>query len=247
MRTQIASFLILPALAAGACTDSTAPGAAACGEPTYYRIDQVHLPTTDAEARTIGFDLDRDRNALIDNALGGLNMTLRAHDPDFPDMNVVASERLAGPVRWLVARTECADGVHVEIGDSGGGNAVPLTALVDPLGAAQLAWVRPTVVRAETTVTGDALDGTIGFGIPIPGAQRAILAPMATYLTDELAAGTTTLGKIVDTNHDGVVTIDELLANGLVQTLVAGDIDPVNGVPTVMSAGMTIHATRVDL
>jgi hypothetical protein len=233
------AFLALPLLAAVACMDSTPTpsGTTSCDPPTYYRIDRVQLPTTFNDP--VGFDLDHD--GTIDNALGNLNATLLRYDPDFPDMNKVASERLIG-VPWIVSRTACDDGsIHVELGDSGGGESVPLTVLVDPLAGAQLAWVRPIDVQNKLTVTGDELDGTIGFALPMPDAQRALLAPIATYLTDELATGSTSLGKTIDTDHDGVVTVDEMLANDLVKTLVFPDLDH------ALSAGMTIHATRVDL
>jgi hypothetical protein len=249
MRSLMLSFLIVPALAVGACTDST-PGSTAasprdvtCEDPVYYRVDSVQVPEQPGDGGKYGVDLDGD--GAVDNAIGTLLGSIVSTNPDIGAMSPKVDHRLGGDVTWLVAVANCDDGTqHVSLGDSGGGDTAPLSILVDPLGDyAPVAWVRADGLVAHVAIADQTVDGVVGFALPMPGAARALAAPMARYLTQELAAGTSPIAKQLDADHDGVVTPDELIDSHLGQTLLMPDLD--HG--TALSVGLHVHATRVAL
>jgi hypothetical protein len=248
MRATSSAFLVLPLLAAGACTDSPpatgdASGAITCGAPTYFRIDRVDLPEHFGDGAQMGVDLDGD--GTVDNAVGDVLAGLVAANPEIAPMGAKLSARVTGDVTWELAVSSCDDGTqHIELGNSGGEDTVPLSLLGDPSGAyAPVAWGRVAHLVADVGIADGTADGVIGFGIPVPDAGPALVAPFAAYLTRELAAGTSPYAAEVDANHDGVVTADEVLATPLGATLLMPDLT-IDG-SGYLSAGIHVHATRV--
>lgn len=243
------SFLVLPLLAAAACMDSTpatgaSPHAVSCGAPAYYRIDRVDLPERAGEGAKYGLDLDGD--GQYDNAIGNVLGAIVSANPDIAPLGAKVTARVTTDVTWLVVVTSCDDGQHVSLGESGGGDAVPVSILVDPLGDyAPVAWARADLVETRLAIADQTADGEVGFALPMPDAARAIAAPFARYLSKELAAGTSPIAASLDTNHDGVISLDELLASDLGQTLLRPDLD--TGGASYLSAGVHVHATRVAI
>lgn len=231
---------ILSLLAVGACTEAAAPPTV-CGDPVYYRVDSVELPERAADVVPLSLDLDGDGSG--DNELGSVLEGIHGEDAS-AHFAAPASARLAGDVSWYVAVRACDDGARrVEIGDSGGGDAAPVTVLVDPAGTfAPVAWVRVGDLHERLTVTDDRADGVIGFTVPVPGAAHALAAPYAAYLSAELAAGTSDFAAQFDLDHDGVITADEVVASDLGKTFLAPDLPGGR-----YSVGLGVHATRVEL
>ena len=223
--------LSLVALAGASCA-APPPGPPTCGDPAYYRIDRVHYQACDITSAPRGFDFDGDGNS--DDELEVIVGWIGCDDAHLPDMNATASARFASEVTWLAAVRTCDDGSQrAEVGESLGGNAAPITALVDPLGDdAPVVWIRIVEPRVQLTANGDgSLSGELGFLIPVPDSDGAIAAPVAAYLTHELALGqrATSSGpydfaRMIDGNGDGVVTTQELLASNLARALLEGDV-----------------------
>ena len=249
MRSLLAPFLVLPVLAAGACTDSTPSSTAAsphevtCGDPVYYRVDSVLVPEQPGDGGKYGVDLDGD--GTVDNAIGTLLGSIVSTNADIGVMSPKIDARLGSDVTWLVAVASCDDGTqHVSLGDSGGGDAAPLSILVDPLGDyAPVAWVRADGLVAHVAIADQTIDGVVGFALPMPDAARALAAPTARYLSKELAAGSSPIAAKIDANHDGVVTPEELIASELGKILLVPDLQQ----GAALSVGLHVHATRVDL
>ena len=246
MRT---SFLLLPALAASACTGDrgTATSSITCGEPTYYQIDRVHLAATSSDLPAISMDLDHDGN--VENALGALISAVRVANPDIGDLDAKVNARLATDTPWFLAVSQCDDGQHVEIGDAGGLDTVPLSVLVDERGDfAPVAWVRTIRVASQLTFAGDEVDGKLAFILRSADVAHALLAPTAAYLDAELVAGKSPLAATLDLDKDGHITVDELLQSDWIHTLIRPDLTlDASGVPVGMSAGVQIHARKVAL
>jgi hypothetical protein len=251
MLARILSLALVLSLAClAACTDeATSPGGA-CGPARLYAIDRVQVPTSLDERRALALDLDRD--GTVDNGLGNLIVAARSWNPDIADPNPTLNARLTSDDQtWLLAVSDCADGTRdVQIGHSGGGDEVPLTALVDPLGSfGPIAWVRADLVtsRLQLDDAAGTVDGVIGFALPVPAAGHALAAPFAAYLTAELRAGTSPYAAQTDTDHDGVVSPDEMLASPVMKALMAPDVSRSGpgGVRDALSAGVGVHATLV--
>ncbi|HTJ41055.1 MAG TPA: hypothetical protein VL463_03140 [Kofleriaceae bacterium] len=236
------TFFLLPALAASACAaDGTTSSQVTCGEPRYFQIDKVHV------AADTGLDLNKDGNP--DNALGALIGAVRLANPDIGDLDAKVNARLATDTPWFLIVSDCDDGQHVEIGDAGGEDTVPLSILVDERGDfAPVAWVRPVRVKSELSFAPDEAGGKLAFILRSADVAHALLAPTAIWFSKELAAGSSPLAATLDLDKDGVVTVDELLQSDWIHTLTRPDLTlDASGVPIGMSGGVYIHATRVSL
>jgi hypothetical protein len=249
MRATSSAFLVLPLLTAGACMDSSAPStgdattAITCGDPTYFRIDRVTLPEAPGGAEAVGLDLNGD--GVVDNAIGNVLGAIVSTNPDIGSISAKASARVAGDVTWELALSQCDDGTqHVELGNSGGLDTVPLTIVSDPSGTfGPVAWVRADHLVAHVAMADQTVDGVVGFTLPMPEAGPALVAPFAAYLSRELAAGTSPIAAELDKDHDGTVTPAELLASDLGTTLLMPDMT-LDGTPS-LSVGLRVHGTRV--
>jgi hypothetical protein len=250
------------ALALAACGQSSPP-APTC-TPSWYRVDAVTLPTHIGDAMRYGLDLDGDGN--FDNAFAYVLSATLSGNPDIGDVSALATARLGrGDPTWRIAVETCDDGVprfalseasqpfevSVTAGRITGGGAaaeVPITVLADPLGTFEpIAWLPVVGGAVALDTSSGALDGVIGFAMPMPASQQDLLAPFAAYLTGELRAGRSPFATACDQNHDGVCTVDELLtapnigSGSLTAILVEPDVR-IDGVDA-LSAGIGIHAT----
>jgi hypothetical protein len=236
------SFLIAPVTFVAACAE---PKSITCGEPAYYRVDHVDLPESSKAELELGLDLDGDGN--VDDAYGSALTAFGTHDSYAPPMSRPASARLAADVTWEVAVSTCDDGTqHVELGNSGGGDTIPVTLLADPSGEfAPVVWSRVSGLVARVGEADGAFDAVVGFGIPMPDDQMAFAMPLAAFFTGELAAeGPSSFASLFDRDpQDGVVTPQEVLNNSLFETVLEPDLT-LDG-KTYLSAGMHVHATRV--
>ena len=228
----------LALIALGACMHEPRPERA-CGDPTWYRIDSVELPDRSGESTALGMDLDGD--GQVDNALGNALQTLAAANPELGSIDGKASARLAGDVEWFVTTRTCQDGTRrVDLISTGGDDVAPATVLVDQVGTyAPVDWVGIEVGGDRLVVDGDRADGVVAFRIAMPGGAHALSEPIARYLTTELAAGTSPEAAKMDTDHDGVVSVQEVEDSELGKLLLAPDL------PNALSAGISIHATHV--
>ena len=248
MRVIAPAFLVLPLLAAGACTDSppatggTTDGIT-CGDPTYFRIDRVSLPEKPGDGAADGVDLNGDGEP--DNAIGNVIGAIVSANPDIGSISDKATARMAADVTWELSIATCDDGTqHVELGNSGGLDTVPLSIVADPSGSfGPVAWGKVAHVVADVGMADGTVDGIVGFAIPMPDAGPALVAPFAAYLSRELAAGASPIAAELDADHDGIVTPDELLASDLGTTLLMPDLT-IDGA-RYLSAGLRIHGTRV--
>lgn len=188
----------------------------------------------------MGVDLDGD--GTIDDAFGVMMAAVRQNNPDLGDLDAQATARLADHT-WLVGAASCDDGTtRISLGQSGGRDEAPVSLLADPIGTfVPVMWVRADHASGMVAAGPDAIDGAIGFAIPMPDAVDPLLAPYAAYLTAQLQGGTSPFAELVDTDGDGTVTVAELLANQVIAPFVKPDLD--GG----LSVGLVIHGHRVAL
>lgn len=245
----------------GLAACGTSAPAAVCGGAHWYAVTHVTLPQMPGDGLRYGLDLDGDRN--VDNAFGSILATIRSietTDEDF-DGPVAAHLAAAGPI-WRVGIASCDDGTsrvtisqgqaagptpfvadtlaNGDLAGSDGEADVPITIVADLLGTfTPIAWDRVRAVAVDLRVDATAIDGVIGFGLPMPADQRELAAPFAPYITHEMAIGNWSYD--MDANGDGVVTVDELLADGGVQTLLPPDLDGGKG----LSFGLGVHGTPI--
>lgn len=86
-------------------------------------------------------------------------------------------------------------------------------------------------------------DGHAWVDLSHAGASATIARAFLPYLQARLDAGTTSWGAAVDADHDGAITLAELLANSTFQSLLLPDVDvDGDGTPESMSFGFAIHA-----
>lgn len=175
---------------------------AACANPPSanpVRIDHVEAPTDARDASRIAFDLDGDGRP--DNVAGtlmaGMLLAYGQHD----SWEARLDTRLTTDVDWEV---------------SDGETDVPLGVLSDLGGGADAGWVAADHVQIEGGRIGGALVGD----------YRTVLAESySPYVSERLAAGETDWGALADANHDGRVTVDEVLADPTFQVLTTPDLD----------------------
>jgi hypothetical protein len=211
-----------------------------------YRVSSIEIPTSGFAAIELAFDLDGD--GVRDNWLGLANALVHAWSSAF-DLSAHVDARLAGGLDWRLTIHQCDAGRAASAGLGAGGEeaietargdrapgaapliggtfAIPLGALSDALGTADEAWVAAPLaqVRLEAFDAGGA-SAVVGLAI---GADdlAAIVAPnLAAYFTARLAEEDSDFAAEADTDGDGVVTPDELLASDTARVLLAPDLDP---------------------
>lgn len=123
MRTSssLAALALPLALACTADHDVTPPGLAppSC-TMTYqtYRIDELRLPETNAEANLLGLDLDHrpsDNSAGVDNILGVSHVTMIALTTAWNVNPAIAGHLAAGRLQWALRLGQCADGAEIRV------------------------------------------------------------------------------------------------------------------------------------
>ncbi|HTJ41054.1 MAG TPA: hypothetical protein VL463_03135 [Kofleriaceae bacterium] len=227
----------LALVALGACMHEPRPDTF-CGDPTSYRIESVELPVHSGDGVRLGMDLDGDGH--VDNAYASAIQALAAANPELGSIDAKANARLAADVAWYVTTRSCDDGTRrVDLISTGADDLAPLTVLVDQVGNyTPVTWGRIEIGGDRLVVDGDRIDGVVAFRIPVPESADALCAPIASYLTTELAAGTSPQAAKMDTDHDGVVTVKEVEDSELGRTLLLPDVIG------AVSAGIAIHARR---
>ncbi len=142
-----------------------------------------------------------------------------------------------------------------------GRGAAPVAMLADPLGTfADPGWIDADALGVDLMVTGDEVSGVLGFALPVPDALPVIGGPLAAYFTKLLAAGDSDWAAMIDTDHDGVITVDEFLngpigdgsMDSLVKILLSPDLtlygegsrygDSEDRPAEALSTGIGIHA-----
>lgn len=263
MRTS--AFLILPLGALGACT-SAAP-APTCATPQWYAITHVVVPEHAGDGTRLGFDLDG--NGEVDNAYASLAAAVLDDMAGLADPQMTIDARVARQeAPWLVSVAECDDGTArvgfhdarlphegadlvVQVHDagahtgSGGDLDVPLTVIADPLGTfTPIAWHQARAAAVDLHVDAAELDGRVGWGLPMPDGAIDLAAPYAVYLTMELAAGTSPFAARIDTDHDGVISAEELVTSDFGKTLLYPDVELPDGTQ-VLSFGLGVHGAPI--
>jgi hypothetical protein len=189
-----------------------------------YRIDHVDLETD-------GVDLDGD--GRIDNRAGPLLRTLLDVHADLG----LADAWLASVDAALADRVVWT--VDDAIGDRGDGS-LPLGLLADLGGyGADIGWHATVAMTHRVVVREGEATGWIA-GALAPGYRRTIaeaILPLVAELADDGSVG---WADQVDDDGDGVIELDELLADPTFQWLTRPDLG--DG----LSFAFRIHATEVD-
>jgi hypothetical protein len=214
-----------PLLLLAACAN-TPSGAGDCPSTT-YRIDHVEALADAHAADLAGYDLDGDGRP--DNVSGTiLAGMLTAYDAH-ASWQTRIDGRLASDVRWSFSVEQCPGAAPKVLDDN-----IPLGALADLGGGADAGWQPVTDLHFDGTRLGGAL---------VPDYRDTLADTFAPYVSARLAAGDTIWGAQADTNHDGVISPDEVLADELFQTVTTPDIDTDgDGVRDSLSFGFVVHA-----
>ena len=241
----------MAAVLAGGC--ATADESELLGGTEVYRIHEVTLPNTFDDVRRVAFDLDQ--NGTLDNAAGTTLMSFFMNfDGAGNELAAIVNQALAEErVSWYMAvdrdpSRDRAEVMAVYGTDADSGDAVPGTLFSDVIGDWPVTWMATTGIAGEVAVDGAALSGRLGFALP-KGALAALAEPMARWFTEKLQAGELEMTALMDSDDDGVITVDEFLAHQLVAQLLAPDVDLVAGdrVMDSWSAAVDIRGVAAGL
>ncbi len=239
-----------------ACTDSPPPpperpdaSPFACASPTTtttYRVDSITLPTDATTANNDGFDLYG--TGELDNQLGAVMAAFVDNiAPVYYAPNTVANAAFTGGVDWEIVTETCPDTgeVRVRLGSFGGstpravgtrsGSAITATAgcaevpVGSIVGNTDTGWTLAEDMAVSLTVGDGEMSGRFGVALDptaIPELVAVPLAPAATLEEAATGGDSGTVGYILDTNQDGVITVDEILSWPLLTALLATDSPP---------------------
>jgi hypothetical protein len=117
--------------------------------------------------------------------------------------------------------------LRVEIGFG----PVPLSAFVDVLDLDDsVEWVDGDGVMIEATFGDDGiLEGKLGVGLEEDQLRATIDPRLAEFFTYKLGRGESEFAAELDEDADGIVTVDELDASGIMDSLVSPDVDLFDG------------------
>jgi len=218
---------MVAAAVAGGC--ATAEESDLLGGPEVYRIYQVSLPHTFDDVRRVAFDLDQ--NGTLDNAAGTTLMSFFTNFDGAGDaLAALVNQALAEErVTWYLTVDRGAEAGRAQVlavygQDADAGDAVPGTLFSDVIGDWPVTWMATTGIAGEVTADGSSLSGRLGFALP-QSAITALAEPMARYFTEQLQAGQLQMTALMDSDEDGVITVDEFLSHELVAQLLAPDVD----------------------
>ncbi|MEP6859292.1 MAG: hypothetical protein ABJE66_01645 [Deltaproteobacteria bacterium] len=181
----------------------------ACSDPVvkYFDVAAVELPQTTADATAFGVDLDGDGTS--DNQLGVIFSALvSTHDATTHAADMIAAGAITSTL-------ETIDGAPSYQGDTSGlaNIALPIFADADPL-------VLP-LEHVVISVDGDT--ALIRGGIPIEAARTAAYAGVAQMMHDN-PAGHLPFARVLDTDHDGTISMDELENSSLLAAFLVADL-----------------------
>ncbi len=267
-------FLAVPALAMLGCVAEDSIDIDTCGPPEVYRIDTLQVPANNTEAHDLAFDLNGDE--AVDNQVGMVMGALHNYFDQPFDLGASANQHLNADVTWTIGLRRCA-GDHVlvsivnmgfqEGGDpgaahelvgritggqiraSGEGGELPMSALFDPPGTfADAGWLTSelSVIRFADPGATDRIDGRVGLAPFAVDAVDAIARPMLPFIQTR-AKNNPTLVSVFDVNKDGEITLEEVKAANLTQSLLYPDlrVGSDRSEPTALSLGLGFSATRV--
>jgi len=171
----------------------------------HYAIAALELPQTTGDATGFGVDLDGD--GTVDNQLGVIFSALvSTHDATTHAADMISSGAIASTL-------DVGDDVHYRGDGSGDTIALPIFADADPL-------VLP-LEHVVIDITGDT--ALVRGGIPIAAARTAAYAGVAQMMHDN-PAGHLPFARVLDTNHDGSISMDELENSSLLAAFLVADL-----------------------
>jgi hypothetical protein len=232
------------------CVEDPAPEneqALSCDIPssTLYVVDDVRMPLDGTQVEQYGFDQDGD--GTVDNNAGNVFSAISMALGDGP--TAAWREQLDARLVYslgMVLQVERCDGGEQRVTLIGG--EAPLGAIFDFVGGADEGWYPVDDLRIEIAEDGSGLTGKIG-GTLAPGYEDTFadtLLPLVQSLRDSADEDMSSIGETFDENRDGTVTMAELRASSLFQTLMYADVDT-DGDDTAdaMSIGIAFHAAEL--
>jgi len=170
-----------------------------------YAVAALDLPQTTADATAFGVDLDGD--GTVDNQLGVIFSALvSTHDATTHAADMIASGAIASTL-------DVGDASHYHGKAGSDAIVLPIFADADPL-------VLP-LDHVEISV--DGTTALIRGGIPIADARSAAYAGVAQMMADN-PAGHLPFARVLDTDHDGTISTDELENSSLLSAFLVADL-----------------------
>ena len=220
-----------------------------------FVVDRLELPQTGDDATRLGDDLDND--GTVDNQLGVIFSALvSTHDASTHGADMIASGALASSVELqgdgdvagatyfgasgdpaTVMGGRWSDGAYssnrTRTTHAAGAATIvlPIFADADPLA---LPLVAMELDLAQDGAGG--YDGEVRGGIPIDQARTIAYAGVAQMMTDDPTAHLV-FARILDTDHDGNVTTDEIANSSLLAAFLVADLHELSA----LSVGFAIH------
>ena len=175
------------------------------GPVKHYAVAALDLPQTTADATAFGVDLDGD--GTVDNQLGVIFTALvSTHDATTHAADMIASGAIASTL-------DVGDDTHYHGEGDGDDIALPIFADADPL----------VLPLSHVVISVDGDTALIRGGIPIAAARSAAYAGVAQMMADN-AAGHLPFARVLDTDHDGKITMDELENSSLLSAFLVADL-----------------------
>jgi hypothetical protein len=180
-------------------------GACSSAPVEHYAIAALDLPQTTSDAEAFGVDLDGD--GTVDNQLGVIFSALvSTHDATTHAADMIASGAIASTL-------DVGDDTRYHGKADGDAILLPIFADADPL-------LLP-LAQVEITVDGDT--ALVRGGIPIEAARAAAYAGVAQMLADNAAAHLP-FARVLDIDHDGAITMDEIANSSLLSAFLVVDL-----------------------
>jgi hypothetical protein len=254
----VKQLLVVFALAACGSNDGDIVGPFT-GTTHRFAIDRIAMPATSDDTTAFGDDLDGDGTA--DNQLGvifaALSMTHDAttHGADMIGAGVIASTvTIQGDATAGVMYYGTANAAATVMGGtfSAGAFASNRSATTHHPGAATI--VLPVFADADPLAMpladmeidlapdgAGGYDGKVRGGIPLADAYTAADAGIAQMMIDNPTAHLV-FARVIDTDHDGMVTPDEVGQSSLLAAFLVADLMA----PHLVSVGFAIHLAPCD-
>ena len=171
----------------------------------HYAVAALDLPQTTADATAFGVDLDGD--GTVDNQLGVIFSALvSTHDATTHAADMIASGAIASTL-------DVGDDTRYHGKGDDDSIVLPIFADADPM-VLPLEHVEISVDGATALIRG---------GIPIAAARTAAYAGVAQMMADN-AAGHLPFARVLDTDHDGMISMDELENSSLLAAFLVADL-----------------------
>ena len=195
------------------------------------------LPGPSAAATT-GAPASPDAVNAADTPPAIAEITFQHAPPTHAEPNAVTSE--SPPIRARIAGNSLLG--------KGGGVEIPVAWLGDARGASTTAaWLPAFRVSLSLRRAGSVVAGALAVTLDVDQARRALAVPLADFLTHAPAAALAR--SLVDRDHDGIVTVDELLADPGFARFTAADVfeQHADGVAPAISLGFGFVAEASEV